>query len=50
MRVNRHYQWNRERAEEEGLEEIKGPQSFEDAKNNSLLHYYGGNGWYKWYR
>ena len=28
---------------------MKGPQSFPDRTNETLLHYYG-KGWYKWYR
>ena len=49
MMVHRYYQINPSCAIEEGLENCKGPQSFDDRKDLDRLHYYG-KGWYTWYR
>ena len=47
--VNRYYQQNPECANGEGIEKLKGPHQFEDRNDLSRLHYYGTNGFYKWY-
>ena len=50
MMVHQYYTYHSQLIETEGLEMLKGPQSFEDRKTLPLLHYYGSKGWYKWYR
>ena len=47
--VTRYYEQHAECVNQEGLEEYKGPQTYEDRANKEALHYYG-KGWYKWYR
>lgn len=48
--VNLHYQKTPQSAIEEGLEQYKGPQKFDDKNDTSRLHYYGSKGMIKWYR
>lgn len=43
------YRGNQICIQPEGVEEFKGPQSYDDINNKELLHYYG-KGWYKWYK
>ena len=47
--MNLYYQKNSECPKQEGLEEYKGPQTYQERTNKELLHYYG-KGWYKWYK
>ena len=47
-KVNVYYRQHLQVAEVGGLHKYKGPQTFADSKNTTILHYYG-KGQYKWY-